>query len=185
MRRLHVSVFSLITAGLVALAAVSPATAADGKPLDVSATARVASMPSPTGPTAPDTSYAGLDETNVTVGLETAGVPCVNCAQGGGTPNVGLPWPIFGVQKGASLTVTTLFESTSFTGPCTAGLIVKQGGKVVATGTYSIQGGCLAGYLYYVYFNIAAPSSAGFTTFIGSISGGANMSGADTFINVQ
>jgi len=54
---------------------------------------------------------------------------------GAGGNNIGLSWPIFAVTSGDALTVSTWFESTSYTGACTAGLIVKQGNTVVATAT--------------------------------------------------
>jgi|HubBroStandDraft_1064217.scaffolds.fasta_scaffold00504_5 hypothetical protein len=185
MRRLNLCAFSLTTAGLMALAVVTPAAAADRKPIDVSATARVISMPSPTGAAVPNTSYAGLDETNVTVGIATGGVPCGNCVGGAGTPNIGLPWPIFSVSQGQTLTISTWFEATTYTGPCTAGLIVKQGATIVATATYPFPGGCNAGYLYGVFFDLPVPTTTGFTTVIGSVTGGPNKSGSDTFLNVQ
>lgn len=185
MSRLNVCVFSLVSAGLLAVAAGSPAVAAENKPIDVSATARVISMPSPAGPTTPDIAYHGLAATNVSVGYETPGVPCGNCARGAGTPNIGLPWPVFAVQQGAMLTVSDWFESTSYTGPCETHFIMKQGGNVIATGSYHFQGGCNAGYLYGVFFTVPVPATTGFTTVIGTVHGGTNTSGADTFINVQ
>jgi hypothetical protein len=174
-----------MTAGLLAVAVVSPAAAADNKPIDVSATARVISMPSPTGPAAPDIAYHGLAATNVSVGYDTPGVPCGNCAKGAGTPNIGLPWPVFAVQSGATLTISTWFESTTYTGPCEAHFFMKQSDVVIATGAYRFQGGCNAGYLYGVFFTVTAPPTTGFTTIIGTVHGGTNTSGADTFINVQ
>src|SRR5579871_125910 len=107
-----------ITAGLLMVAQVSPA--ADRKPIDVSASARMISMPSPSGAVEPNTNYNGLAATNVTVGLSTSGVPCGNCVAGAGSPNIGLPWPVFAVQQGGILTVSTWFESTSYNGSCTA-----------------------------------------------------------------
>ena len=184
MRRLNLYAFSL-TAGLMAVAAVSPAMAAN-KPIDVSATARVVTMPSPTGAAMPNSSYTGLAENNVKVGIATSGVPCGNCVGGAGTPNIGLPWPIFAVSSGSTLTVSTWFESTTYTGSCTAGLIMKQGNTVVSSATFPFPGGCNAGFLYGVFFTVAAPATTGFTTVIGTVSGGGvNKSGADTFINVQ
>ncbi len=180
MRKLNLSVFSLMTAGLMAIAVVAPVKAAD-----VSKTARVISMPSPAGAAKPDTSYNGLDATNVTVGVETSGVPCGNCVGGAGFPNIGLPWPVFSVSQGETLTISTWFESTTYTGPCTAGLIVKQGNTVVDSATYPFQGGCNAGYLYGVFFTVPVPTTTGFTTVIGTVTGGTNKTGADTFINVQ
>jgi hypothetical protein len=82
------------------------------------------------------------------------------------------------------MTVSTWFQSTAWTGPCTAGLIMKQGSTIIASATYPFPGGCNAGYLYGVFFTVPATSS-GFTTVIGTISGGPNKSGADTFINIQ
>jgi len=175
-----------MTAGLAAVAVVSPAVAADSKPLDVSASARVISMPSPFGAAQPDTSYGGLAETTVTVGPETTGVPCGQCVTGASTNNIGLPWPIFAVPQGTTLTVSTWFQSTSYTGSCTAGIILKQGATVISNGSYPFPGGCTAGYLYGVFFTVPAPTTTGFTQIIGEISGGgANKSGASTFINVQ
>ena len=72
MRTLNLCVFSLITAGL---AAVVPA-AADDQPVDVSATARMISMPSPNAAVPSDSNYNGLEEATVSVGLATPGVPC-------------------------------------------------------------------------------------------------------------
>ena len=178
MRRLNLTVFSLMTAGLLAVAAV-PAKAA------TESNVRVVSMPSPTGPHQPNAQYAGLDETNVTVGIETSGVPCGNCVGGAGAPNIGLPWPVFAVSQGQTLTVSTWFEATSYTGPCTAGLIMKQGNTVIYSSYYPFQGGCNAGYLYGVFFTVPVPSTTGFTTVIGTVTGGVNKSGSDTFINVQ
>ncbi|HTT66316.1 MAG TPA: hypothetical protein VMG35_30905 [Bryobacteraceae bacterium] len=180
MQKRNVYTLSLMTAGLMAFAAVTPARAQN-----TVTNVRVISMRSPAGVIAPDTKYAGLAETNVSVGIETPGVPCGNCVRQAGTPNVGLPWPVFAVGSGTPLTVSTMFESTSYTGPCTAGIILKQGATVVAAGTYPFPGGCQAGYVYGVFFNLPAPSTTGFTTVIGTISGGANKSGGDTFINVQ
>jgi hypothetical protein len=185
MRKLNVCAFSLMTAGLMTVAAVSPAAAADNKPIDVSATARVISIQKPTGAAKPDTSYSGLAATNVSVGPETSGVPCGECVPGAGGNTIGLPWPEFAIPSGTTMTVSTWFEATTYTGACTAGLIMEQGNKVVATGTYSFPGGCNAGYLYGVFFTVPAPATTGFTSVVGTISGGANKSGADTFINIQ
>ena len=107
MRRLNVCAVSLMSAGLAAFAVVSPAAAADSKPLDVSASARVISMPSPFGAAQPDASFGGLAETTVSVGPETAGVPCGQCVTGASLNNIGLPWPIFAVPQGTTLTVST------------------------------------------------------------------------------
>lgn len=185
MRGLKLSAFSFATAGLVAVALVSPAAAADRKPIDVSATARVISTRSATGAAMPNAAYNGLAETNVTVGIETPGVPCGECVPRVPGNNIGLPWPVFAVQQGQTLTISTWFESTTYTGACTAGLIMKQAGAVIATATYPFQGGCEAGFLYGVFFTVPVPDTTGFTTVIGTISGGTNKSGGDTFINVQ
>jgi hypothetical protein len=186
MRKLNMCAFSLMTAGLMAVAVVSPAAAADKKPIDVSKTARMISVASPSGPRAQQTSYSGLAATNVSVGPETTGVPCGECVPGAGGNNIGLPWPLFAVESGSTLTVSTWFESTSYTGSCTAGIILSQGATVVATGEYPFPGGCAAGFLYGVFFTVPAPATTGFTTVVGTINGGGiNKSGADTFINVQ
>lgn len=179
MRRFNISVLSGLATGLMALAAASPAAAADSKEV------RVISVPSPTGAAAPDASYAGLDETNVTVGPETSGVPCGECVPGAGGNNIGLPWPLFAIPAGTTMTISTWFQSVSYTGPCTAGLILKQGPNVIYTNSYNFQGGCNAGFLYGVFFTVPAPATTGFTTVIGTITGGVNKSGADTFINIQ
>jgi hypothetical protein len=182
MRSFYLYVFSLIAA---ILAAVAPAAAADNMPLDVSASARAISIPSATGAAVPDTKYAGLAETNVSVGMQTTGLPCANCVSHAGTPSIGLPWPVFNVAQGSILTISTWFEATSYTGPCTAGLIMKQGNTTITTASYANPGGCTAGSLYGVFFTVPVPTSTGFTTVIGTISGGPNKSGAVTFVNVQ
>jgi hypothetical protein len=185
MRRLNLCAFSLMTAGLTALAVVSPAAAADSKVIDVSATARVISIQKPTGAAKPDTDYSGLAATNVSVGPETSGLPCGECVPGAGGNSIGLPWPEFAIPSGTTLTVSTWFEATTYTGACTAGVILMQGNTLVAKGTYPFPGGCNAGYLYGVFFTIPAPATTGFTSVVGTISGGNNKSGADTFINIQ
>ncbi len=186
MRISRLYAFSLMAAGFIAVAAVSPAVA-DDKPIDASATARGISMPNPNhAAVVPDVSYGGLAETTVTVGLETTNLPCGNCVGGAGTPNIGLPWPVFAVQQGQTMTISTWFESTMYTGPCTAGIIMKQGASVIYSATYPFPGGCNTGYLYGVFFNVPVPATTGFTTVIGTISGGGtNKSGTATFINVQ
>lgn len=184
MKILRTCAYSSIAAGFMALVSLTPALAAD-QPIDVSTTAQFIAMPSPTGPSTSNTSYNGLAETNVSVGFATPGLPCGNCVGGAGTPNIGLPWPVFAVNGGSILTASTWFESTMYTGPCTAGLIVKQGTQVVSAGSFPLPGGCQAGFLYGVFFTIRAPNTTGFTTVIGTVSGGTNKSGADTFINVQ
>jgi len=180
MRRLNLSVFSLMTAGLMAIAVVSPASAAD-----VSNTARVISIPSPTGAARPNTSYTGLAETNVSVGPETSGVPCGECVPGAGGNTIGLPWPLFAIAQGTTMTISTWFEATSYSGPCTAGIILKQGNVVIDSATYPFPGGCNAGYLYGVFFTVPAPATTGLTTVIGTVTGGTSKSGADTLINIQ
>ncbi len=185
MRASHLYVFSSIAAGLAVLSSVPPAAAADDKPIDVSASARAISMPSPTGAAVPDARYAGLAETNVSVGIITQGLPCGNCVSHAGTPNIGLPWPVFSVSQGQTLSISTWFEATTYTGPCTAGLIMKQGNTIVATASYPYPGGCNGGYSYGVFFDVPVPTTTGFTTVIGTISGGPNKSGASTFLNVQ
>lgn len=184
MRNFRLYAFSFIAAGLMATTATSPAAAAT-KPIDVSDTARMISAKSPNGPSVPSTSYAGLAETNVSVGLATSGVPCGECIPGVRGNNIGLPWPIFAVSQGQTLTVSTWFESTMYTGTCSAEFIMKQGNTVVASGSYPFPGGCAAGYLYGVFFTVPVPTTTGFTTVIGSIHGGSNVSGANTFLNVQ
>ena len=185
MRKLNLYAFSLTVAGLVALAGVTPAAAETSKPIDVSASARMISHASPTGAAHPNTQYAGLDATNVSVGPETSGLPCGECVPGAGGNNIGLPWPLFAIPEGTTMTISTWFESTTYTGPCTAGIILKQGNTIVATGTYPFPGGCNAGYLYGVFFTVPTPETTGFTTVIGTITGGANKSGADTFVNIE
>jgi hypothetical protein len=185
MRRLNLCASSLMTAGLLSVAAASPAAAADKRPIDVSASARVISIPSPSGAVPQDTTYAGLAETMVSVGLDTAGVPCAQCVPGAGGNNIGLPWPVFAIPQGATMSISTWFESTSYTGPCTAGLFVKQGSTVVASGSFPFPGGCQSGNLYGVFFTVPAPTTTGYTSVTGAITGGTNKSGAITFINVQ
>jgi hypothetical protein len=184
MRSYRLYACSLMTAGFMAIAAVSPAAAAN-KPIDVSSSARMVSMQSPTH-SLPGAAFGGLAETTVTVGLDTSGLPCGNCVGGAGTPNIGLPWPVFAVQQGQTLSVSTWFESTMYTGPCTAGMIMKQGNTIVATGTLPFPGGCNAGFLYGVFFTLPVPTTTGYTDVIGTVSGGGtNKSGASTFINIQ
>jgi len=166
------------------LAATAIPSAAAEKPYDASASARSISMPIPAGTPKPET-YAGLAEATVTVGLETTGVPCGECVPGVTGNNIGLPWPLFTVTQGETLTVSTWFESTLYTGACTAEIILKQGANVVASGSYPFPGGCTAGYLYGVFFTVPVPTTTGFTTVIGSIHGGTNASGVNTFLNVQ
>jgi hypothetical protein len=186
MRKLNVCAFSLMTAGLMTVAVVSPAAAADKKTIDVSGTARMISTHSPVGAVMPNTSYSGLAATNVSVGPETTGVPCGECVPTADGNNIGLPWPLFAVETGSTLSISTWFESTSYTGACTAGIILTQGTTTVATGEYAFPGGCNAGYLYGVFFTVPAPATTGFTSVVGTINGGGiNKSGADTFINVQ
>jgi hypothetical protein len=181
MRRLNVCAFSLMTAGLMAIAAASPA-AAEDKPISV----RVISMAKPTGPSrTPATAYNGLATTNVTVGVDTPGVPCGNCVDGAGTPNIGVPWPQFAYAPGTTLTISDLWEATTYTGECTAQILLKQGGAVVFSTSFAFPGGCAAGGLYGVIFTVPAPATTGFTTIIGNVHGGTNLSGADTFINVE
>jgi len=160
MRRLNLSVFSLMTAGLMAIAVVSPASAAD-------------------------VSNTGLAETNVSVGPETSGVPCGECVPGAGGNTIGLPWPLFAIAQGTTMTISTWFEATSYSGPCTAGIILKQGNVVIDSATYPFPGGCNAGYLYGVFFTVPAPATTGLTTVIGTVTGGTSKSGADTLINIQ
>jgi hypothetical protein len=184
MRRLNLLAYSLTAAGLLTITASTPAVAAE--PIDVSASARMISRQSPTGPTAPDIAYHGLAATNVSVGPETSGLPCGECVPGADGNSIGLPWPVFAVSQGETLTVSTWFEATSYTGPCTAALIMKQGNTVVAKGSLPFPGGCNAGYLYGVFFTVPVPVTTGYTVVIGTVSGGGvNKSGADTFINVQ
>jgi len=121
----------------------------------------------------------------VTVGMETAGVPCVDCVPGAGTPNIGLAWPVFTVSAGSTLSITSLWQSTNYTGPCTSVLILKQGNTVVFSTSFPFPGGCASGGLYGVIYTVPAPRTTGFTTVIGTITGGTNKSGANTFINVQ
>jgi hypothetical protein len=181
MRRLNVFAFSLMAPALMAIAAASPA-AADGN--DASTTPRFFSVHRPSG-VAPNSAYQGLAATNVTVGVETEGVPCANCVSGAGTPNLGIAWPVFLVSPRSALTITHLWESTSYTGPCTAELILKQGATVVYSTSFAFPGGCVAGELYGVSFPVTAPRTTGFTVVIGSVHGGSNVSGADSFINIQ
>jgi hypothetical protein len=186
MQMTNLCAFSLMTAGLMAVALVSPAVAEDNTPVDVSATARVFSMPSPTVAAVPDTGGGGLAATNVSVGLETHNLPCVDCVHGAGTPNIGLPFPVFSVSQGAVLTVSDLFEATSYTGPCTAAFVLKQNDSVVAKGSFPITNGCQAGMLYGVSFNVPVPTTTGPTTVIGWVSGSPNIkSGAIAFIKVN
>ena len=78
-----------------------------------------------------------------------------------------------------------MWESTSYTGPCTSVLILKQGSAVVFSTSFPFPGGCAAGGLYGVIYTVPAPSTTGFTAVIGTVHGGSNTSGADTFINIQ
>jgi hypothetical protein len=180
MRKFSMLGISLMTAGLVAVAVVSPASAAD-----YSNTARMISIPSPTGPSHSNTAYNGLAATNVSVGPETSGLPCGECVPGAGGNSIGLPWPEFLIPAGTTMTISTWFQSTSYTGTCTAAIILKQGNTVIDNAQYPFPGGCNAGYLYGVFFTVPAPATTGYTTVIGSIQGGTNKSGADTFINVE
>jgi len=182
MLRLH----TLLAAALLALAMVSPAPAADDPPADYSAGAHGVSRPIPGGAVSPDSSsYKGLAETLVTAGLQTTGVPCADCALGAEDPNIGLPWPVFSVSQGQTMTISTWWEATTYSGDCTADLTLKQGKKVIGTATYSYPGGCAAGNSYGAIFTVAVPKDKGLTTVIGSVEGGENQSSATTHINVQ
>jgi hypothetical protein len=186
MRKLNLSAISL-AAGLMTLITVSPASAAGTKkPIDFSSTARVIAIPSPTAGQGRQSAYHGLSATNVTVGVETPGVPCGNCIRGAGQPNIGLPWPVFAVTQGTSTTMSVWFEDTLYTGVCTTGLLLKNGPQVVSESSYVFPGGCQPGFLYGVFFTVDTTElPTGFTTVIGSIHGGTNESGANTFINIQ
>jgi hypothetical protein len=89
------------------------------------------------------------------------------------------------VTPGQALTITDLWESTSYTGPCAAELLLKQGSTVVYSTSFAFPGGCTAGELYGVIFQVPAPATTGFTTVIATVHGGPNVSGADTFINIE
>jgi len=167
------------------VAAVPPAVAADSTPVDVSATARTVSVWNPASVVAPGNTFAGLAETNVSVGIKTPGVPCENCVRSAGGNNVGLPWPVFAVSQGQSLTVSTWFQSVSYAGPCTAAFLMEQASGVVATGSYTYPNGCTAGTLEGVFFDLPVPATTGFTTVIGTVSDGSAKSSAVTFIYVQ
>ncbi len=121
----------------------------------------------------------------MSVGLATPGLPCGNCVGGADTPNIGLPWPRFTVKQGQTLAISTWFESTTYTGPCTAGLLPKQDGKVVTSGSFPFPGGCAAGFLNGVFFTVPVPTGTGLTTVTGLVSGGTNKSGAITLLNVR
>jgi hypothetical protein len=181
MRRLNVFAFSAMAPALIAIAVAFPAAAEDN---GASATPQFFSIPRPGG-VSPNTAYRGLAATNVSVGIDTAGLPCANCVSGAGTPNLGIPWPVFLVTPGQALTITDLWESTSYTGPCAAELLLKQGSTVVYSTSFAFPGGCTAGELYGVIFQVPAPATTGFTTVIATVHGGPNVSGADTFINIE
>jgi hypothetical protein len=186
MRSYGSKVFSLTAAGLLLVAGLSTAVAED-KPLDVSASARGVSMrnPNPGSPTS-NSEYGGLAMTLVAIGPETTGVPCAQCVTGAGGNNIGLPWPVFTVQQGETLTISTWFQSSTYTGACTVGLILKNAGTIVTTASYPWPGGCEAGYLYGVIFTVPVPTETGPTTVIGQIAGGGtNKSGTVSFMNVQ
>ncbi|MGA2131487.1 MAG: hypothetical protein ABSH50_04155 [Bryobacteraceae bacterium] len=186
MRSYRLYAFSLISAGFLAVASASPALAED-KPVDVSATARGISMPSPTHASpSPDNAYGGLAMTIVAIGEETSGVPCGQCVPTAGGNNIGLPWPVFTLEQGETMSVSTWFASSTYTGPCTVGLLLKNSGTIVASGSYPWPGGCEAGYLYGVIFTVPVPTKTGFTQVIGQIAGGGtNKSGTVSFIDVQ
>jgi hypothetical protein len=182
MRGVRFGVLSLMIAALGVIVVI-PAAAED--PIDISAGAQGISVPHP-GTVTSDVAYQGLAATNVTVGIASPGVPCGNCVRNAGQPNIGLPWPVFDIAQGARATITVLFESQLYTGACTAGIILQQNGKPIATGHYPFPGGCLPHYLYAVWFPISILSSPGFTSVIGVVAGGGtNKSGADTLINIQ
>lgn len=183
MRSFRLYALSSIAAGLLAVAAVAPAQA--GEVLDVSSTARFVKIPRPGGALPSNTQFGGLAETTVSVGLETSGVPCGNCVPAS-EPNIGLPWPVFAVSQGQTMSISTWFEATEYTGPCTGGILLKQGGTVVASGTLPFPGGCEAGFLYGIFFTVPAPTTTGYTTVIGMVAGGGtNKSGAETAVNIQ
>jgi len=183
--RLHAIAF--LTGGLSAVAVISPVRAQD-RPADMSSSVRTFSvpMPAPHPSPVPANQYGGLAMTIVAVGEETPGVPCQQCVARAGEPNIGLPWPVFTVQQGDILSISTWFESSTYTGPCTIALILKNGGNVVYSGTFPWPGGCQAGNLYGAIFTVPAPTATGFTQVIGKIAGGGvNKSGTVTFIDVQ
>ena len=178
--------FFCVTVACIAvfIAVVTPARAADAKPIDVSSTARVISMPSPAGP-GPDFTHNGLEATGITVGFLTPGVPCGDCVAGAGQPNIGLPWPVFTVLQGSTITITVLFESTVYSGPCGAGFQAKQGATTLLTGFFRFPGGCAPNSLYGVIFTAPVPTSPGFTTVTGEVGGGTNRSAAITFMGIR
>jgi len=186
MRNYRLYAFSLMAAGFLAVAAVSPS-AAEDKVIDVSASARGVSMPAPMhGTPTPENQFGGLAMTLVAVGPETTGVPCGQCVPGVTGNNIGLPWPVFTVSQGETMSISTWFASSTYTGPCTVGLDLKNAGAIVASGTYPWPGGCQAGYLYGVIFTVPVPTATGFTQVIGKIAGGGvNKSGLNNFIDVQ
>ena len=182
MRRLNLCVFSLITAGL---AAVVPA-AADDQPVDVSATARMISMPSPNAAVPSDSNYKGLEETSVIAGLATPGVPCANCVAGADTPNIGLPWPVFTVQQRPDagyfdmVRIDRLYRALHCQHSAearTANLSLPARFRFrVAVPPAFCTGSSLP---------FQCPTANGLTTVTGLVSGGTNKSGAITLLNVR
>ena len=184
MRNFRLYAFSFIAAGLMATTATSPAAAAT-KPIDVSDTARMISAKSPNGPSVPSTSYAGLAETNVSVGLATSGVPCGECIPACLVTISACLGRFSRFTKDRRLRFPRGSNRPSIPARAPLSLIMKQGNTVVASASYPFPGGCAAGYLYGVFFTVPVPTTTGFTTVIGTIRGGSNVSGANTFLNVQ
>jgi len=63
----------------------------------------------------------------VSAGGNQTGVPCINCVEGGATPNIGLPMPYNAVGSGTTMTYTLSTSINSASGTCTAAVSVAAG----------------------------------------------------------
>jgi hypothetical protein len=81
---------------------------------------------------------------SISIGAQTAGLPCANCGPAALKPGISIPTPMYVVPRGEPLTVTLVSENINYTGTCSFEYAIKQGTATITGGTRSVAGGCSA-----------------------------------------
>ena len=129
--------------------------------------------------------YQGIAATSVTVGFPISGLPCFNCINNITANDAGISMPLAVMTQGTSVTITVLFEDTSYSGPCSVSYKMKQGSSTIQGGTYTYPSGCTINTFNGVYFNVTVPSSPGPVTLQAAVSAGTIKSGVAQNLTIQ
>jgi hypothetical protein len=129
--------------------------------------------------------YQGIAATSVTAGVPVSGLPCFNCITNVIATDAGISMPLAVLPGGSPVTITVLFEDTSYSGPCSVTYFFKQNMAVIQKGTYTYPSGCSANSFNGTYFNVTVPPLPGSTLLQAVVVAGSIKSAAVQAVTIQ